>query len=114
MVQFALARRAFSVHVRQYTPTTIMPKRTSAPNSNVNAPREPPKKKTRTEITFSPIKIATQDDADAVNADPPFHKLIQLVEQKAPKVDKGTCIIYWMRMGDLRGNTTLSTVPPRG
>jgi deoxyribodipyrimidine photo-lyase len=65
-------------------------------------------KRSRTQPTFQPIKIATQEAAAAVDADPPLQKLLKAVEQGVKKPVKGDFVVYWMRMGDLRGKSACS------
>lgn len=52
---------------------------------------------------FSPIKVASFDAAAAVDHDLPLSKLLKAVEQSVENPARGECIMYWMRMGDLRG-----------
>ena len=59
-------------------------------------------KKTKFNPTFMPTRIATAEVAAAVDADPPLPKLIQEVNSHLAEPEKGGCIAYWMRMGDLR------------
>ncbi|KAF9464436.1 FAD binding domain of DNA photolyase-domain-containing protein [Collybia nuda] len=51
---------------------------------------------------FVPIKIATASAAAAVDADPPLQKLLKMVRAGGKNLKKGSSIVYWMRMGDLR------------
>ncbi|KAG2367271.1 DNA photolyase, FAD-binding/Cryptochrome [Suillus spraguei] len=52
--------------------------------------------------SFAPIKIATAEAAAAVQADPPFLRLLDTLRNVVQKPPKGQSIVYWMRMGDLR------------
>ncbi|KAK7060513.1 DNA photolyase phr1 [Paramarasmius palmivorus] len=49
-----------------------------------------------------PSKVATAKAAAAVDADPPLPKLLQAVKDGVSKPKKGECVVYWMRMADLR------------
>ena len=96
---------------------TIMPKR--ARSSTVNSRSAPtkvelstssqnngtPTKKTRQDTKFLPNKIATAENASKVDKDPPFLKL-EGVSKACEKIKapNGECVVYWMRMQDLRGN----------
>lgn len=55
------------------------------------------------------IKIATFENANRVREDPPVIRLQQAVrDAKAEKVtDPGRCVVYWMRMQDMRGKLYL-------
>ncbi|KAK0490822.1 DNA photolyase, FAD-binding/Cryptochrome [Armillaria novae-zelandiae] len=62
-------------------------------------------KKSRTtglSSAFKPNKIATQEAAAAVDANPPFPILLKAVKDGIKDPLKGKSILYWMRMGDLR------------
>jgi hypothetical protein len=56
--------------------------------------------------TFKPNKIATPEAAAAVDHDPPLQKLLEAVKNGVSKPAKGECVVYWMRLEDLR--STLS------
>ncbi|KAK4689672.1 deoxyribodipyrimidine photo-lyase, partial [Tremellales sp. Uapishka_1] len=47
-------------------------------------------------------KIAREDVAAAVDADPPLAQLFRLQETKGPDVEKGESVVFWMRMEDVR------------
>jgi hypothetical protein len=51
-------------------------------------------------------KIATAEDAARVDADPPLDQLMRLLKEKAPKVENGESVVYWMRMNDMRRTLT--------
>jgi deoxyribodipyrimidine photo-lyase len=53
--------------------------------------------------SFNPIKISTAENAAAVVADPPLLKLLAKIQNSIKNPAKGSCIVYWMRMADLRG-----------
>ncbi|TFK92182.1 hypothetical protein K466DRAFT_582102 [Polyporus arcularius HHB13444] len=61
-------------------------------------------KKTRTDVKFLPNKIATAKNAAKVDAHPPLLQLLEAVRDNAmnKNVVKGDCVVYWMRMEDLR------------
>jgi deoxyribodipyrimidine photo-lyase len=46
-------------------------------------------------------KVATAEDAARVDANPPLGQLVRLLEQ-SKKAEKGECVVYWMRMEDMR------------
>lgn len=52
---------------------------------------------------FSPNKIASASAAAAVDANPPLQTLLQAVREAIKSPSKGDCVVYWMRMADLRG-----------
>jgi len=64
----------------------------------------PTKRQRPTTPSFRPIKIASAEAAGRVDADPPMNQLEKLLEAGLKKARKGKCVIYWMRMADLRGN----------
>lgn len=96
---------------------TIMPKR--ARSSTINSHSAPakaelststregrtPTKKTREDTEFLPSKIATAENAAKADKNPPFRKLEELT-QACQKIEPlgGECVVYWMRMQDLRSN----------
>lgn len=53
--------------------------------------------------SFRPNKIATRQNAAAVDADPPFNKLLSVLKGIVKDARKGDSVVYWMRMGDIRG-----------
>ena len=61
-------------------------------------------KKTRRDTKFLPNKIATAENAAKVDAHPPLLKLLDAVRDHGTNADvaKGDCVVYWMRMEDLR------------
>ncbi|RDX55540.1 hypothetical protein OH76DRAFT_748996 [Lentinus brumalis] len=61
-------------------------------------------KKTRTDVKVLPNKIATAKNAAKVDAHPPLLQLLEAVRDNAmnKNVVKGDCVVYWMRMEDLR------------
>ena len=95
---------------------TIMPKR--ARSSTINSRSAPtkvelstssqndgtPTKKTRQDTKFLPNKIATAENAAKVDAHPPLLTLLDAVRDHGTNADvaKGDCVVYWMRMEDLR------------
>ncbi|KAJ3550051.1 hypothetical protein NMY22_g648 [Coprinellus aureogranulatus] len=76
-----------------------MSKRERTPSSTEDA-----KKRTRVahSTTFNPIKVASVEAADAADANPPLQQLIKAMELAVQSPAKGDCIVYWMRMADLR------------
>lgn len=53
-------------------------------------------------VTSSNLRIATVEKAAAVDDDPPLSNLLQAVQHAVENPEKGGCVAYWMRMGDLR------------
>ena len=74
--------------------------RSGSPTANTNAAM----KKTRRDTKFLPNKIATAENAAKVDAHPPLLKLLDAVRDYGTNGDvaKGDCVVYWMRMEDLR------------
>ncbi|KAG6873734.1 hypothetical protein C0995_011553 [Termitomyces sp. Mi166 len=63
----------------------------------------PSNKRSRTtHASFRPNKVATQEAAAAVDADPPLPKLEAAVKGSVESPAKGESVVYWMRMADLR------------
>ncbi|KAF7977458.1 hypothetical protein HWV62_3639 [Athelia sp. TMB] len=52
--------------------------------------------------TFNPNKIATVENSAVVDVDPPLQRLLTAVENTVKNPAKGECVVYWMRMADLR------------
>lgn len=61
-------------------------------------------KKRHVASTFNPPMFATREAADAVHADLPLTKLLTTMREGVKSPKAGACVVYWMRMGDLRGN----------
>ncbi|KAI0719630.1 DNA photolyase, FAD-binding/Cryptochrome [Cerioporus squamosus] len=61
-------------------------------------------KKTRTDVKYLPNKIATAENAARADVHPPLLQLLNVVVDSATNQDalKGDCVVYWMRMEDLR------------
>ncbi|KAH7929419.1 hypothetical protein BV22DRAFT_1002728 [Leucogyrophana mollusca] len=59
-------------------------------------------KKSRSNQTFAPRKIATAEAAAAVQANLPLPMLLEAVRTAVQSPKKGLSVVYWMRMGDLR------------
>ncbi|KAI0750757.1 DNA photolyase, FAD-binding/Cryptochrome [Daedaleopsis nitida] len=69
----------------------------------VAALRASPTKKTREDIKFLPNKIATVENAAKADAHPPVLRLVDAVRHNLKtSSSKGDCVVYWMRMEDLR------------
>ncbi|KAF8238795.1 hypothetical protein L208DRAFT_1240741 [Tricholoma matsutake] len=60
------------------------------------------KRSRTTHSTFSPNKVASPSAAASVDTNPPLHTLLQVVYKGAKVPAKGDCVVYWMRMADLR------------
>lgn len=53
--------------------------------------------------SFTPRKVASAQNAAAVDANPPLAQLLKaLKENQQQKVNKNKAIVYWMRLADLR------------
>ena len=61
-------------------------------------------KRARIIKAFHPIKVASQEAAAAADAETPFSRLKTALDRKFQSPQKGDCIVYWMRMSDLRSN----------
>lgn len=81
-----------------------MSKRERSPSATEEA-----KKRTRVThpATFNPIKVASVEAADATDANPPFKQLIQELQNAVQNPANGDCVLYWMRMTDLRRTSFL-------
>lgn len=51
---------------------------------------------------FVPRKVAHAEVAAAVDARPPLSQLLKVAKETESQTEKGRCVVYWMRMGDLR------------
>jgi len=56
-------------------------------------------------LAFSPPKVASEAAANATDANPPFFRLLKVLDHAAVHPGKGSCVAYWMRMGDLRSQS---------
>lgn len=71
--------------------------------SSTTAAASRARKKSREETQFNPNKIATAKNAARVDADPPLSQLINAtIHGGIETPPKGECVVYWMRMEDLR------------
>jgi deoxyribodipyrimidine photo-lyase len=52
--------------------------------------------------------VATPEAAAAVDANPPLKQLVKALGDVVKKPDQGDCVVYWMRMHDLRSKSLLS------
>jgi hypothetical protein len=89
--------RLMSKHARSPSPHGPVPGGASGLN---------PTKKPRIEAQYLARKIATPEAAARVDADPPFAKLLRALKETTSTPAKGSAVLYWMRMQDLR-----STLP---
>ncbi|KAI0771551.1 DNA photolyase, FAD-binding/Cryptochrome [Trametes elegans] len=62
----------------------------------------PAMKKSRDDAKFLPNKIATAENAAKADASPPLLQLLDAVAVGVQKPAKGECVVYWMRMEDMR------------
>lgn len=72
------------------------------PKRSISTAEALPTKRPRLVAPFSPIKIATAAAAAAVDGNTPFSQLTQLVSENVKTPQKGSSIVFWMRMGDIR------------
>ena len=68
-------------------------------------------KKTRSDVQFLPNKIATPENAAKADASPPLLQLLDALKEAPKKARKGECVVYWMRMEDLRSTWQCRYVP---
>lgn len=87
--------------------TTTMSKHPRSPSLNTTSF----KRSRTTHSTFSPNKVASPSAAASVDTNPPLHTLLQVVYKGAKVPAKGDCVVYWMRMADLRSTSNLFTTP---
>lgn len=59
-------------------------------------------KKLRKEGSNMYNKIATAENAAAVDAHPPLQILLQAVDRNVKDPEKGDAVVYWMRLEDMR------------
>lgn len=64
-------------------------------------------KRARITKTFHPIKVASQEASAAADASTPFSRLQIALDRRLHSPQKGDCVVYWMRMSDLRSNISL-------
>lgn len=74
--------------------------RTSSKSSQQHRKRAKPDIDDAPYIDFN--RIATVKAADAVTANRPFLKLLDVVKGTVDASQKGNCVVYWMRLSDLR------------
>jgi deoxyribodipyrimidine photo-lyase len=82
---------------------TSMYKHPRSPSSNPASH----KRSRPTHSTFSPIKVASASAASAIDTNPPLPTLLQAVREGVKTPAKGDCVVYWMRMADLRSMSNL-------
>ncbi|KZV76131.1 hypothetical protein PENSPDRAFT_741498 [Peniophora sp. CONT] len=97
MILFRLAHRP-----RLLTTTMAKRARTSSPASPSTERQGSPSKKPKSDAHFVHNKIALADAAANAEKDPPFKKLMEAVEHTAKSPKKGECVVYWMKMEDIR------------
>ena len=62
----------------------------------------------RADVKFVPNKVATAGNAAKVDASPPMFQLVDAVRRNVKNPPKGECVVYWMRMEDLRSKHDIS------
>lgn len=86
------------------TPATINTSATQATRETLKAHLD-----TATYIHEMPGKIATREAASAVDANNPLSILEGLMgDESARVVEPGECVVYWMRMEDMRSESVSS------
>ena len=53
-------------------------------------------------------KIASFENAAAVDNDPPLPKLLDVVKKQAKPSQDGAAVVYWMRMQDMRSELNIN------
>lgn len=53
-------------------------------------------------VTFAPFKVASAKAGAAVDAKPPLTQLVEAMSKVVKNPAKGDCVVYWMRMTDMR------------
>ena len=71
-----------------------------------------PPKRPRITKPFYPIKVASPEAAAAADVTTPFSRLQMALDGKFQPPKKGDCVVYWMRMSDLRSNQLISLFSP--
>ncbi|KAF8812552.1 hypothetical protein BYT27DRAFT_7087205 [Phlegmacium glaucopus] len=75
-------------------------------NNSLNAINQPtgshPQKRARITKEFHPIKVASQEASAAADAKTPFSQLETVLDRRLKSPQTGDCVVYWMRMSDLR------------
>ncbi|KAI0353585.1 hypothetical protein OH77DRAFT_1407066 [Trametes cingulata] len=72
------------------------------PRSTTPTKDSPAMKKSKADAKFLPNKIATAENAAKADASPPMLQLLDAVAAGVRKPAKGECVVYWMRMEDMR------------
>jgi deoxyribodipyrimidine photo-lyase len=52
--------------------------------------------------------VATAEVAAKVDEDPPLNQLLRILLEEKRQVDKGESVVYWMRMDDMRSESSSS------
>jgi hypothetical protein len=71
----------------------------------------PPSKKQHLDSSFSLPYVASPEAADAADANPPLGVLLQTLKEvpsESPEI--GDAVAYWMRMEDMRSESTLLSI----
>jgi deoxyribodipyrimidine photo-lyase len=72
----------------------------------------PPPKKPHLERSFDVLNVASPEAAAAADADPPLRVLLRTMENAlSESPEKGDAVAYWMRMEDMRSESTLRPIP---
>ena len=79
-----------------------MSKRARSASLHSNPEGDIGEKKSKVQTTFNPPKVASASAAAAVDHTPPLAQLLKAVEGGVKQPENGTCVVYWMRMADLR------------
>lgn len=79
-----------------------MSKRNNSLNADTLPTDSRAPKRARMTKAFHPIKIASQEASAAADAKTPFSLLASALARRLQSPRKGGCVVYWMRMSDLR------------
>jgi deoxyribodipyrimidine photo-lyase len=93
--------RSLPAAARPLIRTITMAKRPNSSASSTSSPTSSKRAK-MSNSTFKPNKVASAEAAAAVDRDPPLQKLLEAVKKGVSKPAKGECVVYWMRLEDLR------------
>ena len=68
----------------------------------MGASDSPAMKKAKADAKFLPNKIATAENAAKADAAPPLFQLLDAMHAGVKNPAKGDCVVYWMRLEDMR------------
>lgn len=88
---------AFTRPLRQIRLTTVLQM-----SKRAHSYSEPSSSKKQKTGTFSPNKVASEENATAADENTPHVQLSEAMKDVIKKPQKGECVTFWMRMADLR------------